>query len=225
MAPVTPAIPPAPQGTEAAAQATELARQAAEQKTIADRLEEARQALSGKRYDAAATAANAVLALAPEHPDAREILTTVEKARNKKRDRLAAQAKATPASRPAEMLPPVPQPTNPPPAAPVPTDATLAVNFVSNLPEGILVVYVNNRQVMKESFDFWKKTGFLRRAPGKGSVTENLQVAVGTADIRVIVTSGGKTRVKELSGNFPGGSVRTLSATLNADGTLTARLE
>src|SRR5262249_41998436 len=159
--------------------------------------------------------------------DAQGILSSVAKARTHQRERLAAQSKTTsPLPKPAAMLSPVPQPTTPPATlVPVPTEATLSVDFVTNLSEGILVVYVNNRQMMKEPFDFWKKTGFLRREPGKGEVQQDLQVPVGTADIRIIVTSGGKTRVKELSGNFPGGKTRTLSATLNEDGSLTARLE
>ncbi|HZF12956.1 MAG TPA: serine/threonine-protein kinase [Thermoanaerobaculia bacterium] len=214
--------PPAAQTTEMAAQTAEQARQ----KEIEGHLERGRQALSGKRYDEAVTAATSVLDLAPGNADAQGILNAVTKARTRQRERLAAKAAASSASRPAEMLPPVPQPTTSPAAmAPVPTDATLSVNFLANLPEGILVVYVNHNQVMKESFNFWKKTGWLRREPRSGWVRGPLQVPVGTADIRIIVTSGGKTQVKELSGNFPGGSTRILSATLNEDGSLTARLE
>ncbi len=213
-----------------AAQATELARQA-QQQEIDDHLEQARAALTGKHYDDAAAAASAVLALAPGNTDAQGILATAEKAgkaEKRRRDRAAQAREASARPKPVETLPPVPRPATPTPAvvAPVPTDATLAVNFFTNLPEGVLVVYVNDRQVMRESFEYYTKTGFLRSKPSKGWVRNKYQVPVGTAAIRVYVSySGKRTEVKSLSGNFSGGALRTLNATLNEDGSLTARLD
>jgi serine/threonine protein kinase len=229
------APPPTAQPTEPAAilaqreaAARTAAEQAARQKEIADRLENARQALDGKRYDEAVAAASAVLTLAPGNPDAQGILTAVDKAQERQRARLAASASPSPRPKPTAAAPPVAAPMSPPPTvvAPVPTDATLAVDFFSNLPEGVLVVYVNKDQRMREPFKFRKKTGFLKSSPEKGRVQQTLTVPLGTADIRVYVTYENKrTEVKELSGNFPGGAVRTLHVTLNEDGSLGARLE
>ncbi|HEV7518823.1 MAG TPA: serine/threonine-protein kinase [Thermoanaerobaculia bacterium] len=231
IAPVQRAVPaPDPAVAVAAAQLAEQARRVQRQKEIDDRLGQAREALTGKRYDEAVAAASAVLALDPGNPDARGIVAAVDKAEQRRNDR-AAQARAAvpPRPKPADKLPPVSLPKTTPMltvVAPVPTEATLSVNLYSNLPDGVLVVYVNNSQVMLEPFSFWKKINWLRSEPKKGTVRKDIPVPVGTADIRIYVTySGKRTEVKNLSGNFPGGAVRALNATLNEDGSLTARLE
>jgi serine/threonine-protein kinase len=222
---------PALQQQQQAAQAAEQARQARE-KEIADRLEQARTALTAKHYDAAVAAASALLALDPGNPDAQGILAAVDKAEQRRHDRAAeAKAAALPRPNPAQKLPPVSLPTTTPTASvvtPVPTEATLHVRLnVNNLPDGgVLVTYVNDSQVIREPFDFRVKAGFLRTRPGSGRVDQDIKVPVGTANIRIYATYGSKrTEVKTLTGNFPGGALRTLSSTLNADGAFTARLE
>jgi len=231
--PVPPRVVPDPALlAQQAAQASEQARQARQQE-IADRLEQARAALTAKHYDEAVAAASAVLALDPGNPDAQGIVAAVDKAEQRRNDR-AAQARAAavpPRPKPAEQLPPVPLPTTPTATVmtPVPTEATLNVKFlVNNVPdEGVLVVYVNESQVIRERFDFRRKAGFWRTRPGLGTVEQpNLKIPVGTASIRIYATYGSKTsQVKTLSGNFSGGAVRTLKATLNPDGSLPVRLE
>ncbi len=209
-----------------ATQGTEQAQQQVLQQEIDQRLGQARDALASRHYADAAAAATAVLGLAPGNPEAAGILAAVDKAEKRRKDRAAARAAAVPRPLPTEpqTLPQAPPP--PPVVAPVATDATLDLNFFTNLPEGVLVLYVNNDQVMREPFKFFTKTGFLRSAPSKGRVQKKIKVAAGTADIRIYATYGGKrTEVQKLSGNFPGGTKRTLNATLNEDGSLTARLE
>ncbi|HTQ80677.1 MAG TPA: hypothetical protein VMM92_11820, partial [Thermoanaerobaculia bacterium] len=219
------------QQREAAARAAEQAQQLAKQKEIDDHLSQARQALTSRHYDEAVAAASAALALSPGNADAQGILTAAEKAESRRLKRAAqatqsaasSSAQASEANPPQALQPAAPAPT---PVTPVPTEATLSVNFFTNLPEGVLVVYVNNNQRMREPFNYREKTGFLRSRPSKGWVRQKLPVPVGTADIRVYVTYENKrTEVKELSGNFPGGTVRTLNVTLNEDGSLSARLE
>ncbi|MEA2691094.1 MAG: eukaryotic-like serine/threonine-protein kinase [Acidobacteriota bacterium] len=220
------------QQQQAAALAAEQERQAQKRKEIDDRLGQARESLAGRHYDAAVAAASAVLSLDPGNADAQGVLSAVDKAEKRRNDRAAlAKAAVPPRPSPAQKLPPASLPTTTPTTSvvtPVPTEATLNVRFLVDdvADDGVLVVYVNDSQMMRESFDFRKKTGFLRSRPGKGTVEQPLKVPVGTANIRIYATYGNKrSEVKTLSGNFPGGAVRTLNATLTADGSFTARLE
>jgi serine/threonine protein kinase len=216
----------AAQATQATSTLASLGTEQAQQQEIDQRLGQARDAMAGRHYADAAAAATAVLGLAPGNPEAEGILAAIDKAAKRRKDRAAARAAVLPRPTPTEPQP-LPQAPSPPPVvAPVATDASLAINFFTNLPEGVLVLYVNNNQVMREPFKYFTKTGFLRSAPSKGWVRNEIKVAAGTADIRIYVTySGKRTEVKNLSGNFPGGTKRTLNATLNEDGSLTARLE
>jgi hypothetical protein len=108
----------------------------------------------------------------------------------------------------------------------VPTDAKLQIHLHSEESSGILMVYLGDKQLMREPFDFSEKKSLFFRKPGQGNVDQTFTLPAGAATLRVYVTPSGKAaRVQTLTGNLPGGSQRRLSITLDHDGTLTAHLE
>jgi tRNA A-37 threonylcarbamoyl transferase component Bud32 len=200
---------------------------------VGSMLGQARQALAKGQYDLAAVGARSVLTLDPSNAGAQEILAGLPKPRE------VAPEPPTPTPRPAARPPraarlpaprPVPLPMLPvrPPApiAPMPTDAKLQIHLFSEMSSGILMVYMGDKQLMRDPFDFSEKKALFWRKPGQGYVDQAFTVPAGTATLRVYLTPDGqRARVRELSGNFPGGSQRRLNIKLDRDGNLTARLE
>jgi hypothetical protein len=127
-----------------------------------------------------------------------------------------------PLPEPAPSSPPV----RPPPPAAVPTDAKLQVHLFSEQSSGILMVYLGDKQLMRDEFDFSEKKNLFWRIPGQGFVDQAFTIPAGTVHLRVYVTpTGQRARVQEISGNFPGGIQRRLNVKLDKDGNLTAELE
>jgi hypothetical protein len=152
----------------------------------------------------------------------------VEAAQARARDR-ALKAKATEV--PAAPPPAAPAPVEAPPATPapavaVPSDATVTIDFFSEVSEGVLTIYAGDRQIVRRPFSFVKSIGFLRKERISGGFQDNRKIPAGDTSFRVYVTLPGKpTRPLTLSGNFPGGSTRVLRVQLDARGDGTATLE
>ena len=233
---VAPELPGLRKQREEAARQAEQARLEAWRRDVEAKLGEARQALAGRRYPAAAAAAEAALALDPTNAEAQGVLADAEKAEAQKEERPAPRP-ANPRRLPlpsAQELPPArpspaPQPATAPvaAAAPTPADAKLQVHLYTALSTGVLTIYLGDKQIMQDPFDFSEKGGLFRpRKPGKGTVEQVLTVPAGAATLRIYLTPDGrKALVYSLSGNFPGGSQRRLSINLTEDGTLSANLE
>ena len=193
----------------------------------------ARQALDRGQYDLAAADARSALLLDPANAGAQAVLAALPKPRE-----LAPPA-APAAGKPAAPRPqrlarapaasPVPLlslPVRTPAIVPVPADAKLDVHLRTDISAGILMVFVNEKEAMRDEFDFSKKKGFFGRQPGRGDVDETLTVPAGMVAIRVYLTPEGKpARVRDLSGSFSGGASRRLNIHLDRDANLTARLE
>lgn len=199
------------------------------ERRIFQALEEGRQALSQRRYGDAMAAFRAVLELEPEHAEATSLLRRAEVAARRQVAR----------SRPA----PSPQP---PPAQPVeePTTAeasprtggaqeeeemggegTLRVHFFSHLPEGVLTVYVGDRQILRQPFRFYERTGFFRSEPRSGSLEASRHLPAGPVKLRVYMALKGEpAQLVRLEGRLPRGGERTLEILLAEDGKLSARL-
>ena len=102
---------------------------------------------------------------------------------------------------------------------------TLELAFFSQLPEGSLLVYVNDRKVLQQDFRFYEKSSFFRSHPSTGWVRQSFRVPAGDAAIRLYVTPHGSAAVvRTFKGNFPGGASRRLDAKLTGDGDVTAQL-
>jgi serine/threonine protein kinase len=216
---------------DAERQQTDRRQRIDQERTIGAKLDEGRLALADRRYPEAEAAAQAVLAMSPGNTVAGEILASVKEGRARSRDR-AALAEARQQAHPvAVAAPPVRPDAAPrgdqagPSAAAEVKDATLELAFFSQLPEGSLLVYVNDRKVLQQDFRFYEKSSFFRSHPSTGWVRQSFRVPAGDAVIRLYVTPHGSAAVvRTFKGNFPGGASRRLDAKLTGDGDVTAQL-
>jgi hypothetical protein len=217
---------------EQAAQAEQAALAAASKRQaewIGTMLGRARQAVAGERYDLAAAAARSVLMLDPGDAEAQAILAALPKPQEVPAVRPAPVPKPPRAARNAVSRPvslPILPVRPPPPVAPVPTDAKLHVHLFSEMSSGILMVYMGEKQLLRDEFDFSQKKALFWHKPGQGFSDSHFTIPAGTTKLRVYLTpSGQAARVQEVTGNFPGGSQRRLEIKLDRDGVLTAHLE
>ncbi len=206
------------------------ARRVDQERLIGDKLNEARLALTDRRFDDAEAAANAVMAASPGNTAATDILTAVKQGRLHAKDRQAASARQQQAAVAPPVAPVAPPVAARPAPAPAPAaearDATLELAFFSELPQGSLLIYVNDAKVAQESFHFYEKGGLFRSRPKSGWVRRSVHLPAGNAQIRVYVTPQGNAAVvRTLSGNFPGGASRRLDVKLDASGQVTAELQ
>jgi tRNA A-37 threonylcarbamoyl transferase component Bud32 len=220
---------------DAERQAFERDRRLAVENGINSKLAEARAELAGRRYAEADAAAAAVLAMSPGNTAAEEVRTAAQAALQRRKERLAAPAQAGKQAAPrpqdaaAAQQAAAARPAAPPPAAAEAAgDATLELAFFSELPEGTVMLYVNDRQVLHQSYDFREKGGLggLFRTKSRSDwVRKSFQVPAGSAKIRLYVTPQGRAaQVRTLSGNFAGGTTRHLDAKLASSGELDCSL-
>jgi len=105
-------------------------------------------------------------------------------------------------------------------------ESHLDLYFFSDLPEGVLTVYFNEEQLVREPYRFVRREGIFRTAPSHGEIKNAYTVEPGEATLQILVALPGKPAIQTaLEGNFPDGVHRRLNIHLNADETLVARLE
>ena len=206
----------------------DLARRQAIEQEIGSGLEEARIALRRRGWDAAEAASRRVLELDPNHPEAPELLRAA--AAGRERQAAMQRAQRTGPTAPAtEAAPPAPAPAAAetlPAVAPQqqPTQATVMVEFRSDLPRGTLIVRAGQHNLLQERFDF-REGSFLSRRPRSGWFQRNIVVPAGTERLRVYVTPAGQVaKLVEVPGNFSGGAAHRLAVHLTAGGQVSAHL-
>jgi len=217
----------------ATARAQAFAGAAGRTAEIQEALSTARAALVAKRYDEAALAAISILSREPDQPEARAILAKVGqdrksgaaqtgRAQRAAADRRASQGPETVAERPSGEESAVP----PPAAGETAQEATLAISFKTEMAEGFVMVYLNDRLLLRKQFRFVEKTGFLRTRAIGGSFGHEAKVPSGAGQLRVYVTPAGRpAQFKALSANFPGGGTRRLVIDLPSSGVAAINLD
>jgi predicted Ser/Thr protein kinase len=203
-----------------------------QERAIESKLDEGRLALADRRYEEAAAAAQAVLAMSPGNTVAEDILASVKEGRARSRSRAAAAAAARQPPSGAAIASSAVRPDaasrgEQPAAAPAPEvkEATLDLAFFSQLPEGSLLLYVNGRKVLQESFRFYEKASLFRSRPRTGWVRRSFRLQPGKAEIRLYVTPQGSAAVvRTLSDNFIGGAARRLDVQLGGDRQVSVQL-
>lgn len=208
----------------------DLASAAEREQRVSEGLILAREEYAKKRYEAAIAAANGVLELVPEHPEAVKLAADSETALGRQKERERSQKSAQAAQAAAASVPaPVVQAQKPvaqPVTAPAAVDATVEIDFYSELSEGVLTVYSGERQIFREPFKFVKKTGFLSKEKIPGALGAQRTLPAGAVALRVYVTLPGKpTKAIMVEGNLAGGSTRRLIVRVDGDGRIEARLE
>ncbi len=197
-------------------QALEFGQLVEGQKLIVAHLMMAQLAMDNRRFEEALKEADAALALDPTSAEAQEIRTAAqteqtrmqERARRQRAERSAAQEEV--ASNPTA---PEPEPLATAAAEEaVPQTARLHISFQSERPGvSAVMVHVNGRNVLQKNVG--SKGTFGR---GKGGRTDKgIEVEAGSAQIKVWVTPPGEgAKLTTLSGNFLGGSSRSLDIRL-----------
>ncbi|MFN7962523.1 MAG: protein kinase [Thermoanaerobaculia bacterium] len=181
------------------------------------------QLAAGRSADAAESARQA-LALVPGDVAASDLLRRAEPPGKVAGRTPTATPGSPPGTSPVPASPSAPRtgptatPSAPSTPAPAPVgDATLKIHFYSEKPSGVLTLYADKHQLLRESFKFAEKTGFLRSKAIPGSFDRVATVPVGPVTLRVLVLLE-KTEVQTLQGNFPPGSTRELTINVDADG-------
>lgn len=189
----------------------------------------AREAFAKRRYDETVSRLRVVLELRPGLPEAERLLADAEQALERQRDRqrLAREAREA-LERPVVPAPtPAPSPVVSPVAPPAPPrDASLHIAFRCEIPEGVLTVYAGERQIVRESFRFVRRSGLLRseRVPGQLSFDQTLKP--GPLTLRVYVSQPGKpTRAESLEVQIANGGKHALNIQVDEEGRLLARFE
>jgi tetratricopeptide (TPR) repeat protein len=192
-----------------------------------DRAEEglraARYASAERRYSDAISAARGVLALDRGNAEAQRIIAESEAAIRRLRERqeaieAAQRAAREPAPEPAPAVEPAPQPAES-------REAQLRIAFASDRSEGVLTIYAGDRQILRESFRFVRRTGLLARERVSGTIEANRRVPAGPTTLRVYVAlPGTATRALSIEGNLEGGSTHVLDIKLDGAGLATVDL-
>jgi hypothetical protein len=199
---------------------------AAKSKDIEGYLSAAREANGAADDVKTIEAAEAALALEPENAEARS-LREASRARiasrsvaEQKKAAEALKKKVKPTPPPAQVAAAAPAPVQRAAretAAPVPTPATgkIVISFASPIPEGHVMVSLNDKFIFRKSFAFGKKSG-------GGQVDGSAEVPAGKGNVKVWVIAPDRSvnQYKELAASIPGGETKTLRLDLDSGGNL-----
>lgn len=196
---------------------------------VAQGLVAARTAADAGRWSVAQEAARGVLEVEPENEEATAIVERAEaglaaQARRRQQEALERAAREAEERMAAAQPEPEPEPVAPP--EPEPTgEAGLDVHFYTELPEGVLTIYVDRAQVAREDFRFYERK-FLRTVPKHGEIANRYTIEPGAATVRILVALPGRPAItREVDANFPDGTRRRLSLRLHDDLSLSVDLE
>jgi len=217
---------------KATAQAAAFAGAAGRTAEVQEGLAAAQAALAEKRYDEAALAAIGVLSRQPDNATANGILLAVQQAKELtappggRIGRPAGTRRPTGGETGADVTPAEAENAETAPAAEAATGpAVLNISFSTEMAEGVVMVYFDRRQLLRETFRY-KTGGFLRSRATGGGFERQVTLAPGSGPLRVYVTpAGSKARVINLQGNFLAGSTRRLVIDLPASGAANAQLQ
>ncbi len=207
----------------------DVAAAAEREQLVSESLVQAREAFAKRRYEEAITAANQILASVPDHPEAVKLLHDSESALERQKERTKAQRPPS-AVTPEQPAATAPQPTLAAKVAPAPPqevsgEAQLAIDFYSELSEGVLTIYAGEKQILREPFKFVRRTGFLRSEKLSGSLEASRTLPAGAHTLRVYVTLPGKpTKVSVVEARLAGGSKRELEIRVDGEGRTAAEL-
>ncbi|HEV7508380.1 MAG TPA: serine/threonine-protein kinase [Thermoanaerobaculia bacterium] len=190
-------------------------------------LDFASRGLAAKHYDAAIAGAQTVLMIDPANLEAKKILTRAQYLQNRAKQKLAEtprepQPNETVAATATPVIPVTAVTRNPSDSSQAAaTTATLRIHFVSDFPDGgVLIVYVNDKEKARLPVEA-SRGGFLglRKSVQPHDASQSIEVPAGTVQLRVSVAATGRAAsVRPMTGNFQGGVPRNLEVQLSADG-------
>ncbi len=205
--------------------AGEAQRNAERQGRIDGLLISARADLSAGRFVAAEQSAAQVLVLDPTQSEAREIRRRARREVVRRREALARKGKASAeagASAGSAAHPAGGGPT----ASPVEAESRVKIDFSSELPQGVLTVYVGQHQILRQPFRFVHHLGFMREEPTTGHLEAMRRLPPGTTDFRIYVSlSHQGAKLVRAERVLQAGGDQTLKIDVDKNGAVTARFE
>jgi eukaryotic-like serine/threonine-protein kinase len=173
---------------------TEEAGRAAQ---IANSLESARKAFTAKKWEEAKNHAGEVLVLDAQNADAIKLrddsTAAIERAaaEKKKVEAQLAKIRALPKTPLPVQKAEAQGPAAPPPVPAGASKATLRLLFDSPIAEGHVMVAVNDQILLRQPYNFKKKSGLFRSSEGTGTVSANIPVPNGPVTVKVWLSGPG----------------------------------
>jgi serine/threonine protein kinase len=213
---------------EVGAALTEAELSADRETQIAAWLESARLSLESRQLDAAEATLGRLLLVEPENEAALELQERIAAARTaaaserrrqeaRRESARAAAEEAAGAEEPvAESIPEEPEASH----------FELAVVFLTEISQGTLTIYADEQQIVRESFDFRKRTGLFKVQESSGQITASRRLPRGERMLRIYVGLDGRPPVVEtVRHTFRGGTEPTLRIVVRGDGGVTVAIE
>jgi hypothetical protein len=209
---------------QAEREAAELERLVGQEQLIASKILAATESMRSRRYADAMLAVAEALQMDPANPDAQQLLTQIKEAQ-------ARQAQAPQPGLPRPGAPEVQVPVSRQPdgtgtesPAEEARTATLTISVESLMPGGgSLMLFVNGEKRFQEDIPVPRKEGsFWNKKvaePSRLTRTISVPASSGMVTLSTYVTPKGKSAVvKNLDGNFLGGSSRVLKIAVSPQG-------
>jgi tRNA A-37 threonylcarbamoyl transferase component Bud32 len=196
---------------------------------VAMGLANANQALTAQSWEAAQTAATAVLDLDPENAEARAILTKAQEGAARKARQQQRRAQATPQPAPG-TVPAVPtpatseQPAHPAASAQAATNApaTLRIHVTADMEGSVIVSIVGHQELLRHNFE---RGGLFSRNKPETDISLAKEVPAGAGTLRIIIApKGHKGEVTTKEMNFQSGSSHRLEIHLLSSAEATVQL-
>ena len=201
--------------------------------------EEGTRALRSGRFDKAMQAAQRVLEIDPENPDALELAQRVKNSRAEaRRDPVATSRKVAETN----SVEPSPQAVEPirvsagrpgtPPASEARTQESrpdwsrLKIDLFSYLPKGVVTVYSDDDQILLQPFRFTEKGRLFLKKGTAGRLEAEQRLSAGDAEFRIYVSAEGKeTQIVNLPVSLKGGETHVLRIIVAENGSTSAQLD
>ncbi len=190
------------------------------QEAAVARVEKAQRALDRRRYQDAFDLAGEGLELDPRNREATEIRKQAQEGlarRAQARDRFRTPIVRGEAGAQSQSRSPTPAPS---------ATGSLTIDFRSEVPSGMLTIYIGQESIFREAFDFVERRGLIRRESHGGQLTATRTVNAGSLKLKIYLwRQGSVTEVAEFAGTLPPGDSRTLMVRANPEGNLDVSLE
>ena len=102
---------------------------------------------------------------------------------------------------------------------------TLDIAFTSRVPDGVLTLYADDQQILKQQFKYDKKSRFLRPKRALGGFEAHLEISSATRTLRIYLLVDGESKLTTIATDLAAGETRSLIIELFRKGTVEARLE
>ncbi len=183
-------------------------------------LNKANFALKDRRYQNAIDFANKALEIDKDNEIAKKILEAAKRAK-KRLEEFHASRKQVPRLQTDQKGGKTASAVN------VTGHFTLNIDFLTELPEGVLTIYVDNKQILREKFSFYVKKSLFRKEPRPGRIQARRKIKAGEKTFKIYVAFGPQgppTQNIELTEFIPPNDEVTLMIKVNKNALLEAAL-